>query len=126
MHGTHNPESSQARLGCEGSSSSSVLADCSQFLMHSIQREVTHLSIDSDSLPDKPRSVVAAATGQSYQGCSLQPHPALAPAAAAAAAGAAQLANSAAWFAAARQARPYLDPLPFCCTTCAPRSFHHG
>ncbi len=90
--------------------------------MHSTQRKITHLSLNSDSLPDRRKSAAAAATGQPYQGCSLQPHPALAPAAAAAA----QLASSAAQFAAAWQASPYLDPLPFCCMTCAPRYLHRG
>lgn len=94
--------------------------------MHGIQHKVLHLFLYNDSLPDRPRSVAAAATGQSYQGCSLQPRSVLAPAAAAAAASLAQPANSAARFAAARQASRYLHPLPFCCMTCAPKSFLHG
>lgn len=99
-----------------------VFADCCPFLMHSLQHKVLQSSLHSDSLPDRRRSAAAAATGQPYQGCSLQPHPALAPAAAAAA----QLASSAAQFAAAWQASPYLDPLPFWCMTCAPRYLHRG
>jgi len=128
MHDTCIPESSQARLGYRGNSSSSfkVVVDCSRILMHSIQRKIIYLSLYSDSLPDRRRSAAAAATGQPYQGCSLQPHSDLAPAAAAAAACLAQLASSAAQLAAAQRATPYLDPLSFCCMTCAPRSFFHG
>ena len=101
-----------------------VAVDCSRLFTHGIQLKTLQLCMYSDSSPDRQRSVAAAATGQPYQDYSLQPHSALAPAAAAAFL--AQLARSAAQFAAVWRATPYLDPLPFCYMTCAPRSFHHG